>query len=419
MVYVLSVDGKPLMPTRRYGKVRHLLRQGLAKVVKRTPFTIQLMYQTKEFTQPVSLGIDAGSKVVGVSATTESTVLYEAEVTLRNDIVDLLSTRHEARRSRRGRKTRYRKPRFLNRVRSKHKGWLAPSIEHKIGTHMRIVSDVMKILPVSKITVETASFDTQLLKATELGLPSPEGTDYQHGEQMGFWNVREYVFFRDGHTCRCCRGRSKDPVLNVHHIESRKTGGDLPGNLVTLCETCHKKYHRGELTLPADIKRGNKYNDAAFMGIMRWTVYERLKQAYGDMVHMTYGYITKNTRIEHNLPKSHHVDARCISGNPDAVSDGTYYLQKKVRCHNRQIHKFRITKGGVRKRNQAPYIVKGFRLFDKVIYGGQECFVFGRRTSGYFDLRKLDGTIVHRSASYKKLRLFEQSCSCLTERRAV
>ena len=155
------------------------------------------------------------------------------------------------------------------------------------------------------------------------------------------------------------------------------------------------------------------------MGIMRWTLYNRLKDIYGDMVHNTYGYITKNTRIAHGLPKAHHVDARCISGNPASKSDGVVYYQKKIRCHNRQIHKLKVSKGGVRKRNQAPYIVKGFRLFDKVIYGGQECFVFGRRTSGYFDLRKLDGTVVHRSASYKKLRLLEQSCSCLTERRAV
>ena len=419
MVYVLSANGKPLMPTRRYGKVRHLLKQGLAKMVKRTPFTIQLMYQTKEFTQPVSLGIDAGSKTVGVSATAGSRVLYESEVTLRNDIVELLSARREARRARRNRKTRYRKPRFSNRVKSKHKDWLAPSIDQKIGTHARIVKNVCMMLPVSGITVETASFDTQMLKAKELGVPLPEGVDYQQGEQLYSWNVREYVLFRDGHKCRCCRGRSKDPILEVHHMQSRKVGGNAPNNLVTLCQTCHKKYHSGDISLPEDIKRGNRYNDAAFMGIMRWTLYNRLKAIYGDMVHNTYGYITKNTRIAHGLPKAHHIDARCISGNPASKSDGVVYYQKKIRCHNRQIHKFKVSKGGARKRNQAPYIVEGFRLFDKVIYDGQECFVFGRRTSGYFDLRKLDGTVVHRSASCKNLRLLERSCSCLTERRAV
>src|SRR6266699_2908506 len=62
--------------------------------------------------------------------------------------------------------------------------------------------------------------------------------NYQQGPQLGFWNVREYVLFRDGHTCKWCLGKSGDKIFNVHHIESRKTGGDSPDNLITLCETC-------------------------------------------------------------------------------------------------------------------------------------------------------------------------------------
>ena len=131
MVYVLDQNGQPLMPTIRYGKVRRMLKSGLVKVVKRCPFTIKLEYKSTIYTQKASLGIDAGSKHIGVSATTKDKVLYESDVELRNDIVDLLSTRGEARRTRRSRKTRYRKCRFLNRVKSKHKGWLAPSIENK------------------------------------------------------------------------------------------------------------------------------------------------------------------------------------------------------------------------------------------------------------------------------------------------
>ena len=135
MVYVLSKDGQPLMPTDRHGKVRHLLKDGQAKVVKRCPFTIQLLYDSSCYTQPISLGIDAGSKVIGISATTEIKELYASEVELRNDIVDLISSKRELRRSRRNRKTRYRKPRFDNR-KNKKEGWLAPSIQHKIGTHL-------------------------------------------------------------------------------------------------------------------------------------------------------------------------------------------------------------------------------------------------------------------------------------------
>lgn len=409
MVYVINKDGQPLMPTERHGKVRRMLRDGQARVVKRCPFTIQLTYQTTNHVQEVNLGVDAGSKTIGISATTENKVLYEAEVELRNDIVNLMSTRREMRRARRNRKTRYRQARFLNR--RKTDGWLAPSITNKIETHLTVIQKVHEILPITKIVVETAQFDIQKIKN-----PVIAREEYQQGEQLGFWNTREYVLFRDNHTCQCCKGKSKDPILNVHHIESRKTGGDAPNNLITLCETCHKGYHQGTVQLPKTIKRGMSFRDASFMGVMRWAFYEKLKEEYPN-VSMTYGYITKNTRIENGLPKEHYIDARCISGNPKAKSDGTYYYQKKVRCHNRQLHKMSIGKNGYRKANQAPKYVFGFQLFDKVRYKGQECFVFGRRTSGSFDIRKLDGTRISAGVSYKKLKLLEKRKTILAERR--
>ena len=251
---------------------------------------------------------------------------------------------------------------------------------------------------------------------TPEGVRDIYGEEYQQGEQLGFWNVREYVLFRDNHTCQCCKGKSKDPRLNVHHIENRKTGGDSPSNLVTLCETCHMGHHNGTVILPKSIKRGRPFKDEAFMGIMRWTFYNQLKELYPD-VSLTYGYITKNTRIRHKLPNYKYVDARCISGNPEAEPLGYYFFQKKVRCHNRQIHKANFLKGGRKKLNQAPYLVKGFRLFDKVKYDGRTGFIFGRRSSGYFDIRTLSGEVIHRSASYKKLRLLETRKLYLTERR--
>ena len=119
LVYVLNKDGQPLIPTSRCGKVKHLLNQGFAKVVKRCPFTIQLLYNNNNYTQQISLGIDAGSKVICISATIETKELYAAEVELRNDIVDLISTKREHRRTRRNRKTRYRAPRFNNRKNQK------------------------------------------------------------------------------------------------------------------------------------------------------------------------------------------------------------------------------------------------------------------------------------------------------------
>lgn len=411
LVYVLNRDGQPLMPTGRCGKVRRLLRDKKAKAVKRCPFTIQLLYEAETNTQPITLGVDAGSKHIGVSAATEDKVLYEADVELRDDIVKLLSARREQRSARRNRKTRYRKPRFNNRKRTD--GWLAPSVQQKVDCHLQVIANMHKLLPITKVVIEAASFDIQKIKNPEIS-----GTDYQQGDQLGFWNVREYVLFRDGHTCQCCKGKSKDPILNVHHIESRKTGGDTPNNLITLCETCHKGYHAGTLKLPETIRRGMSFRDEAFMGIMRWAVYNRLKEQYQE-VSLTYGYLTKNTRIKNGLPKEHYIDARCISGHPDAEPLGYVFYQKKVRCHNRQIHKSTINRGGYRKLNQAPYTVFGFRLWDKVIYKKEECFVQGRRSSGYFQLKRLDGSTVTPAVSYTKLRLVETEKHYITERRTA
>ena len=272
--------------------------------------------------------------------------------------------------------------------------------------------DVYKILPVNKIIVETASFDIQKIKN-----PDISGIEYQQGSQLGFDNVREYVLWRDGHTCQCCKGKSKDNILEVHHIESRKTGGNSPNNLVTLCRTCHKGHHKGTIKLPSRIKRGMSFRDATFMGVMRWTFYNRLKELYHN-VHMTYGYITKHNRIKNHLPKEHYIDAYCIAGNLSAERLDYYYYQKCVRKTNRQIHKAKILKGGKKKLNQAPKYVKGFQLFDKVRYDGKLYYIFGRRASGYFDIRTLNGDKVNNgSVSYKKLNLIETSRNVLIERR--
>ena len=408
MVYVLNIQGNPLMPCKE-AKARKLIKNNLARVIKREPFTIQLAFECENQVQEVILGIDAGSKTIGLSATTEKQELYSAEVILRNDIVDLLSTRRQNRRTRRNR-LRYRQPRFLNRVKSKNKGWLAPSIENKIQTHFSIVDKIHKILPISKIIVEVASFDIQKIKN-----PNVSGTEYQQGEQLDFWNIREYVLFRDGHKCHGKKG-CNNKILNVHHIESRKVGGSSQSNLITLCEECHTDYHSGKLKLT--LKRGQSFRDTAFMGIMRWSFYNRLKEIYPD-VSLTYGYITKNTRIESKLPKEHRIDALCITGNPLVKKLDIYYYFKQVRKHNRQIHKANILKGGKKKLNQAPYLVKEFRLFDKVLFNGRQCFIFGRRSSGYFDLRMLDGTKIHASASYKNLKLLDIRQSLLCERKVA
>ena len=421
MVYVLNRYGKPLMPTTRYGRVRRLLGKCHAVVVDYRPFTIQLVYDTPNCVQEVSLGVDAGTKHVGFSATTKKKVLFEAELLLRSDIVEKLSTRREFRRTRRNRKTRYRKARFLNRIGTKKPGWLAPSVRQKVNTHIHWILKICKFLPIKKITVETAQFDTQLLKAQEQGLPLPQGTDYQKGEQFGFSNVREYVLFRDGHKCQCCKGKSKDRKLHVHHIESRKTGGDAPNNLITLCSECHAKYHRGEFELPKAARRGTSLRDAAQMGIMRKAIFNRLKEEIGAEIPCfeTYGYITKHIRTRNGLPKAHAIDARCISGNPCACSDGHYWIIRKLRDNNRQLHHATIFPGGKRRNNQAPREVRGFRLMDSVEYAYRDCFLSGRRMVGKFSVADITGKVLASSVSYKKLTLKYHNNTYIMEEAAL
>lgn len=418
MVYVLAEDGTPLMPTSRYGKVRRMLKSGKAEVVRRTPFTIRLLYRSGRITQPVSLGVDAGSKHIGISATTERKELLSAQVEIRQDINRLLASRRESRRTRRARKTRYRKPRFQNRT--KPEGWLAPSVRAKCAAHVRVVRDVTKILPVSEIHVEMAPFDTQRLKADLLGKARPEGISYQKGEATGYDNIKAYVEWRDGYKCAVC-GAEHVP-LEVHHRLQRHNGGtDTPSNLITVCHTCHTAYHAGKLK----DKRAHRMDpdaepprmrDASFMGIMRWAVWERLK-AFGIQMRMTFGYWTAFFRKKYDLPKDHRVDARVISGHPTAVLSDEWFFCKKVRCHNRQIHKLKILPGGTRKKNQTPHEVFGYRLFDKVQCKGTAGFIFGRRSSGSFDIWTLDGKKLSAGISYKKLIFLEPAHNVLVERR--
>ena len=414
LVYVLNQHGEPLMPCSPR-KARLLLRNNKATLHKRTPFTIQLCAGSSGYKQPITLGVDAGSKHIGLSACTAERELYAEELTPRNDVVELMSTRREFRQARRNRKTRYRQPRFYNRVRSKHKGWLAPSVEVKIQEHVTAIKRVVGILPIQRIVVETAEFDMQRLQAMLAGNPLPVGTDYQLGAQYDEYNVRQYVLKRDNYTCQCCgaHNTAKTRVkFHIHHLESRKTGGNAPDNLITLCKHCHDAIHRGLILLPTK-RRGRPLRDAAFMGIMRKTLVERLRREVAVPVHETYGYITKYLREKYNISKSLLNDARCVAKAPLAKPLTYYYQSKAVRHHNRQLHQATALKGGARKFNQSPLYVHGFRLFDKVRYEDTECFVWGRRATGYFLLKTLNGEKVADGVKHTKLTLLERSVNYL------
>ncbi len=411
MVYVLNHLGKPLMPTTDCRKVRLLLKAKEAEVVKRTPFTIQLIHCTKEYRQPVTLGVDAGSKYIGLSASTESRELFAAEALPRNDVVKNLKARREFRRARRSRRKRHRPPRFNNRVHSKHKGWLAPSVEVKIQEHITSIRRVCAILPITKVRVETAEFDLQILKALVNGEKPPTDMDYQRGEKYGFYNTRQYVLWRDQYTCRVCGAKNDGRKFFVTTAEGKETVS--PEDSYTICECCAKRYAgRG-----FPIKKRRHWTHPTFMGIMRKTLIKRLENELSVPVEETAGFITKGIREGCGLAKSHITDALCIAEHPLALRAEEIYTLKPVRNHNRQLHKASILKGGYRKANQAPKYVFGFRLFDKVLCNGREGFIFGRRKRGSFDVRRLDGEKLSAGISYKKLARLEGGSNILFERR--
>jgi RRXRR protein len=160
VVYVLSPTGAPLMPCSCV-IARLLLKDGRAKVVHRTPFTIKLYTQPENpYTQAVTLGIDTGSSVIGSAVADENgRVLYLSEVEVRNDIATTMKERAASRRSRRQRKTRYRPARWLNRRNSRKSGRFSPTMRSKIEAHLREIRFVQSLLPIQSIVLETGTFD--------------------------------------------------------------------------------------------------------------------------------------------------------------------------------------------------------------------------------------------------------------------
>jgi len=299
-VPVLNMRGKPLMPTIPR-KARILLEQGRAKVVQRTPFTIQLLYVAGETKQDITLGIDAGYSTVGFSAVTSGRELIAGELTLRSNIKRLLEKRAAYRRTRRSRKW-HREPRFSNRGK---KGWLAPSIKHKLDSHIRLIEKLKSILPITRIIIEVASFDTQKMQNPEIS-----GIEYQQGELQGY-DVREYLLEKFNRKCAYCG--KKDVPLEIEHIVPKSRGGsDRVSNLTIACHECNQT--KGNQTAEEfghpkiQAKAEKTLKATAFMNIVR----SRLVNILG--CDQTYGYITKHDRIELGLEKSHANDAFVIAG---------------------------------------------------------------------------------------------------------
>lgn len=329
ITYVLSKNKEPLMSTKNGAKVRLLLKQKKAKVVKTKPFTIMLLYETTSYTQDITLGIDSGYNHIGFSAVTEKEEVISGEVKLLDDVSERIKNKKMYRNQRRKR-LRYRQPRFDNRKRDK--GWLAPSIEHKYQSHLKIINKIKEVLPISETIIEVANFDIQKIKN-----PQISNKKYQEGEQQGFFNLREYILHRDNHKCQNpnCKNKDKKPILEVHHIGFwKKDRSDRPGNLTALCNQCHTpSNHKKNGFLYGWQPKVKNFKTATFMSVVRWKLVNNLNCQY------TYGYITKSKRIELGIEKTHYNDAFCIAKGKDQKRTKPF-LVKQIRRNNRSLEKF-------------------------------------------------------------------------------
>jgi hypothetical protein len=380
VVYVLAPDGTPLMPCS-CAIARLLLKEGKAKVKRRTPFTIKLLWQpATTYTQPLTLGVDTGSSVIGSAVADEQgRVVYLSAVTVRNDIATTMRERAVHRRDRRNRKTRYRPARWLNRKNSIKQGRFSPTMRSKINAHLREIRFVQALLPITSIVLETGTFDPHALKYPEV---LTHKWLYQKGINYGYANTKAYVLTRDCYTCQQCKGKSKDRRLEVHHIIFRsQNGSDEETNLVTLCKTCHDALHAGTLTLKRNGKKKGELKSATQMNSIRLQLLKQVK------AEETFGFITKEHRQLAGLPKEHYFDAAMIATRGMApgfrvttvlvkrcLPDGDYQQTKGQ--HSEQ----RVTTGKIR----------GFRKFDKVRYQGKEYFIKGRMSTGYAILMDQD-----------------------------
>lgn len=378
MVYVISLSGKTLMPCSN-AVARLLLRDNNAKCIRREPFTIKLTKTTKEYTQVLTLGIDTGSKTIGSAVVNEKNkVIYMSEVEIRNDITKKMTKRSSYRRNRRNRKTRYRKPRWLNRANSIKKDRFSPTMTSKINSHLKEINFIKSILPITNIIIETGNFDTHALSNPEV-LNNKEL--YSKGVNYGYANTKSYVLARDKYTCQNCK--KKDKRLEVHHIVYRSKGGsNKADNLITLCKICHDKIHDGTIKLKGGKSKGNLLH-ATQMNSIRKQLLKELPSAKE-----TFGYITKEHRQLLGLSKTHYIDAVVIAsiGNKISFINDKVLIKKCVSKGDYQQTK------GVRSQQGIPTNkIMGFHKFDKVKYFGKTYFIKGRRSAGTVMLMDIYG----------------------------
>jgi 5-methylcytosine-specific restriction endonuclease McrA len=325
-VLVLDKRKKPLMPCTEK-RARLLLQRGRARIHNYYPFTIRLI--DKEATecefQSLTVKIDPGSKYTGIALVRENDnkdvfVLNLFELQHRgNQIRDNLTKRKCHRRNRRSR-LGYREARFLNRTRKK--GWLPPSLQHRVDTTISVVNKLNRYAPISKISVESVKFDMQAIHN-----PTIKGDEYQQGTLAGY-NVREYVLEKWHRTCAYC-GKTDTP-LQIEHIHPKSKGGsNRVGNLTLACASCNKKkdnlpievFLKDKPNILAKIKlqMTKPLNDAAAVNATRNAIVRELQQ-FDVYVETAIGSNTKFNRTQFAIPKTHALDAVCV-GEINSVHD--------------------------------------------------------------------------------------------------
>lgn len=224
-VFVLSNTKKPLMPCRP-ARARKLLTAGRAAVYRLHPFTIILNDRDDGETQPVEVKVDPGSKTTGIALVGHfeqqgAVVLWGANLNHRGQAIkNSLESRRSLRRGRRGRKTRYRQARFLNRTRPA--GWLPPSVESRVRNTESLIAKLATRCPITEASVELVKFDLQQMQNPEIS-----GVEYQQGTLAGH-ETREYLLEKWQRTCAYCGAQGA--LLN---LSSTPLAGDLLGHHFT------------------------------------------------------------------------------------------------------------------------------------------------------------------------------------------
>ncbi len=300
-VFVLNLQGNPLMPCS-YAKSKRMVKTGKAKVVKKFPFTIQLNFECENKVQDINLGIDSGYSFIGFSAITKKEELISGELKLENGMVKRLEEKRMYRRNRRN-KLWYRKSRWQNRTNNKKENWLPPSIERRYQTHINLINQIKKLLPITKIIIEVGKFDIQKIENPEI-----QGKAYQQGDMFEYRNRIAYLIVREKGICQYCNKEyQKNNPWRLHHIWGKQK--DRPEDWVLIHEKCHKELHLKKEEYILKKQKSKSYKNSVFMNIIR-------KKFWNDICNLevTYGNYTFQKRIELGINKTHYNDAFIISG---------------------------------------------------------------------------------------------------------